>query len=134
MIDCGSNWGSNSIEELLDLPPMRDPDRCATMDVLTVLTSPAFFTHANLFRLVVSRMATLSLEFGNSDGSCLGYEWLGGVLGTYFGEYEAGSASAGLAWTWSRSVGSAASGLAFTWCSPSTSPTGPSPCRRLSPI
>ena len=82
--------GSNSIEELLDVPPMRDPDRCATMDVLTVLTSPVFFTHANLFRLVVSRMATLSLEFGNSDGSCLGYEWLGGVLGTYFGKYEAG--------------------------------------------
>jgi PAS domain S-box-containing protein len=82
--------GSSSIEALLDLPPMRDPDRCATMDVLTVLTSPAFFTDLNLFRLVVSRMATLSLEFGNSDGSCLGYEWLGGVLGTYFGEYEAG--------------------------------------------
>jgi PAS domain S-box-containing protein len=82
--------GSGSIEALLDLPPMRDPDRCATMDVLTVLTSPAFFTGSNLFRLVVSRMATISLEFGNSDGSCLGYEWLGGVLGTYFGEYEAG--------------------------------------------
>ncbi|MEA2963180.1 MAG: hypothetical protein QOI46_3278, partial [Alphaproteobacteria bacterium] len=82
--------GSRSIEALLDLPPIRDPDRRAIMDVLTVLTSPAFFTESNLFRLVVSRMATLSLEFGNSDGSCLGYEWLGGVLGTYFGEYEAG--------------------------------------------
>jgi PAS domain S-box-containing protein len=82
--------GSRSIEALLDLPPIRDPDRCATMDVLTVLTSPVFFTDSNLFRLVVSRMATLSLEFGNSDGSCLGYEWLGGVLGTYFGQYEAG--------------------------------------------
>jgi PAS domain S-box-containing protein len=82
--------GSGSIEALLDLPLMRDPDRCATMDVLTVLTSPAFFTDTNLFRLVVSRMATLSLEHGNSDGSCLGYEWLGGVLGTYYGEYQAG--------------------------------------------
>ena len=60
------------------------------MDVLTVLTSPALFTDLNLFRLVVSRMATLSLEHGNSDGSCLAYAWLGGVLGTYFGEYQAG--------------------------------------------
>ena len=82
--------GSGSIEALLDLPPMRDPDRCATMDVLTVLTSPALFTDLNLFRLVVSRMATLSLEHGNGDGSCLAYAWLGGVLGTYFGEYQAG--------------------------------------------
>ena len=69
---------------------MKDPDRCATMDVLTVLTSPALFTDLNLFRLVVSRMATLSLEHGNNDGSCLAYAWLGGVLGTYIGEYQAG--------------------------------------------
>ena len=78
------------IEALLDLPLMSDPDRCATMDVLTVLTSPALFTDLNLFRLVVGRMATLSLEHGNTDGSCLAYAWLGGVLGTYFGDYQAG--------------------------------------------
>ncbi|MEW9584768.1 AAA family ATPase [Paraburkholderia sp. DGU8] len=82
--------GARSIEAMLDLPSMQDPDRCATMDVLTVLTSPAFFTDMNLFRLVVSRMASLSMQYGNTDGSCLAYEWLGAVLGTYFGEYEAG--------------------------------------------
>ena len=82
--------GAGSIEALLDLPLMSDPDRRATMDVLTVLTSPALFTDVNLFRLVVSRMANLSLEHGNSDGSCLAYAWLGGVLGTYFGDYQAG--------------------------------------------
>ena len=82
--------GSRSIEALLDLPLMSDPDRCATMDVLTVLTSPALFTDLNLFRLVVGRMAALSLEHGNSDGSCLAYVWLGGVLGTYFGDYQTG--------------------------------------------
>jgi predicted ATPase/signal transduction histidine kinase/GAF domain-containing protein len=82
--------GSGSIEALLDLPPMSDPDRCATMDVLTVLTSPALFTDLNLFRLVVGRMACLSLEHGNSDGSCLAYAWLGGILGTHFGNYQAG--------------------------------------------
>jgi PAS domain S-box-containing protein len=82
--------GPGSIEGLLDLPLMNDPDRCATMDVLTVLTSPALFTDLNLFRLVVGRMAALSLEHGNSDGSCLAYVWLGGILGTYFGDYQAG--------------------------------------------
>src|SRR5260221_6062261 len=81
---------SRSIEALLDLPLMTDPDRRATMDVLTVLTSPALFTDLNLFRLVVGRMAALSLEHGNSDGSCLAYVWLGGGLGTYFGDYQAG--------------------------------------------
>ncbi|WMT78177.1 AAA family ATPase [Bradyrhizobium sp. Ash2021] len=82
--------GSGSIEGLLELPLMTDPDRRATMDVLTVLTSPALFTDLNLFRLVVGRMATLSLEHGNTDGSSLAYTWLGGVLGTHFGDYQAG--------------------------------------------
>jgi PAS domain S-box-containing protein len=82
--------GSGSIEGLLELPLMNDPDRRATMDVLTVLTSPALFTDLNLFRLVVCRMAALSLEHGNSDGSCLAYVWLGGILGTYLGDYQRG--------------------------------------------
>ena len=69
---------------------MIDPDRRATMDVLTVLTSPALFTDLNFFRLVVGRMASLSLEYGNSDGSSLAYAWLGGVLGTHFGDYQTG--------------------------------------------
>ncbi|MFC0576337.1 AAA family ATPase [Paraburkholderia solisilvae] len=81
---------AGSSEALLDLPLMIDPERRATMDVLTVLTSPALFTDLNLFRLVVSEMAVLSLEHGNSDGSCLAYVWLGSVLGSYLGEYEAG--------------------------------------------
>jgi PAS domain S-box-containing protein len=82
--------GSGSIESLVDWPLMTDPDRRATMDVLTMLTSPALFTEENLFRLVVCRMAALSLEHGNSDGSCLAYVWLGSVLGMYFGDYQAG--------------------------------------------
>ena len=82
--------GSRPIEALIDLPLMTDPDRCATMDVLTALASPALFTNEHLFRLVVGRMASLSLEHGNSDGSCLGYAWLGSVLGAYFGDYQAG--------------------------------------------
>jgi len=31
-------------------------------------------------------MANLSLEHGNSDGSCYAYVWLGVILGPYFGE------------------------------------------------
>ena len=82
--------GSGSIEALLDLPPMSDPDRRATMNVLAVLVSPALFTDLNFFRLVVVRMVALSLEHGNSDGSCLAYAYLGSILGTYFGDYQAG--------------------------------------------
>jgi PAS domain S-box-containing protein len=82
--------GSRSIEDLVDLPLMTDPEWRATMDVLTAVVSPALFTDENLLCLVICRMANLSLEHGNSDGSCFAYVWLGMILGPHFGDYRAG--------------------------------------------
>jgi predicted ATPase len=82
--------GSRSIEELVELPLMTDPDCRLTLDVLTEVVTPALFTDENLLSLVICRMANLSLEFGNSDGSCFAYVWLGMILGPHFGDYRAG--------------------------------------------
>ncbi len=82
--------GGRSIEALIDLPVMADPAMWATLDVLTCASSPALFTDENLFYLLAGRMANLSLEHGNSDGSCFGYLRLGMVLGPRFGDYQAG--------------------------------------------
>ncbi len=81
--------GDRSIEELGNLPLMHDPVWRAGMDVLTTLLPPALFSDENLFSLVVARMANLSLEHGNSDGSCLAYVWLGILLGPRYGDYDA---------------------------------------------
>jgi len=81
--------GRRSIEDLADLPLMTDPEWRATMDVLTAVASTALFTDENLPCLVICRMANLSLEHGNSDGSCYAYVWLGVILGPYFGDYRA---------------------------------------------
>jgi len=78
------------IEKLVDLPLMRNPDSRATMDVLTTILLPSLFTDENLLGMVVGRMANLSLEHGHSDGSCLGYAWLGMFLGPRFGDYQSG--------------------------------------------
>jgi PAS domain S-box-containing protein len=77
-----------AIQDLINLPVMTDPERCATMDVLTAVVSPALFTNANLLCLVVCRMANLSLEYGNCDGSCFAYAWLGMILSSYFSDYQ----------------------------------------------
>ena len=82
--------GSRSIEELIDLPRMTDPDWCATLDVLTIVISPAMFTDEILRNLIVGRITNLSLEHGNSDGSCFAYVWLGMILGSHFADYKAG--------------------------------------------
>ena len=82
--------GSRAIEDLVDLPPMTDPDRRATMDVLTLAQTPALFTDENLHALMICRVVNLSLEHGNSDASCLGYVELGGILRPRFGDPAAG--------------------------------------------
>jgi PAS domain S-box-containing protein len=82
--------GGRSIEELVDLPLMIDVESRAILDVLTEVVTPALFTDENLLSLVICRMANLSLEHGNSDGSCFAYVWLGMILGPHFGDYQAG--------------------------------------------
>ncbi|MFM0155392.1 MULTISPECIES: AAA family ATPase [Paraburkholderia] len=82
--------GESPIESLIDLPLLTDTDRRATLDVLTAVLPPAFFSDENLVCLVLSRMANLSLEHGNCDASSIGYAYLGMVAGPVFGDYEAG--------------------------------------------
>jgi PAS domain S-box-containing protein len=82
--------GSRPIEMLIDLPQMTDPASRATLDVLTTVEETAYFTDENLRRLAVARMANLSLEHGNSDGSCVAYVHLGWLLAPRFGDHEGG--------------------------------------------
>jgi predicted ATPase len=86
-----SQLGSRTIEEIVDLPLMNDPASLATLDVLTRVLPPALFTDANLVSLAACGAVNLSLERGNTDGSCFAYVWLGMMAGPLFGNYKAGS-------------------------------------------
>jgi predicted ATPase/signal transduction histidine kinase/PAS domain-containing protein len=85
-----SQLGSRAIEELIELPLMSDPASLATLDVLTKVLPPALFTDANFLSLAICRAVNLSLERGNSDGSCFAYVWLGVIAGPHFDNYKAG--------------------------------------------
>ncbi|WP_250493931.1 AAA family ATPase [Caballeronia sp. GAWG1-1] len=82
--------GSKPIERLIDLPLLEASDLAATLDVLTAVLPPAFFSDEDLVCLVLCRMANLSVAHGNSDASSLGYAYLGMVTGPIFGDYQAG--------------------------------------------
>ena len=82
--------GDRQIEELVDLPLMTNPDVLDVLDVFTEIVTPALWTDAGFLALVICRMVSLSLEHGNSDGSCYAYVWLGMVAGSHFGNYQAG--------------------------------------------
>ena len=85
-----SRLGHRAIEDLLDMPLMSDPISLATLDVLTKVVSAAYFTDENLSSLVICHMINLSLEHGNSDGSCFAYVWFAVIAGPRFDNYKAG--------------------------------------------
>jgi PAS domain S-box-containing protein len=82
--------GSRSIESIVDLPLMTDPEALAELEVLTEIVTPAEFTDENLLLLVICRMVNLSLEHGNSDGSCFAYVYLGMIAGARLCSYGTG--------------------------------------------
>jgi len=82
--------GSRSIEDLVELPLMTNSEGRATMDLLSTALATAAHNYDDLLFLVVCRMASLSLEHGNSDGSCFAWVWLGTLLGMRFGNYRVG--------------------------------------------
>ena len=80
-----SSLGSGTIEDLVELPLMRDAESLATLDVLTVLTLPAMYTDENLHALNVSKAVNLSLERGATPVS---FAAMGLIAGARFGHHD----------------------------------------------
>ena len=82
--------GDRTIEDILDLPLMRDPGTLATLDLLTKLSLPAEYIDENLVALSICRVANLSLERGNNEAAPVSYAAMGMIASTRFGEHERG--------------------------------------------
>ena len=83
--------GTRPIEALFDLPLIVDPKWRATIEVLTEILPPAYAFDVNLWDLVLLRVANLSSQYGNCDGSCYAYSCINTVIGGRFGNYRAGA-------------------------------------------
>ena len=79
-----------SIESLIELPMMSDPEMQAAMSVLSTLSAPAMNTDTNLFRVLVCRMVNVSIEYGITAASTHGCAWFGVILGPVFRRYQDG--------------------------------------------
>ncbi|MDY7233151.1 trifunctional serine/threonine-protein kinase/ATP-binding protein/sensor histidine kinase [Hyalangium rubrum] len=89
--------GTRPIESLIELPLMTDADMKPVMSVLARLFPSAYFTDNNLLILHVCRMVSLSLRYGNTNESVIGYSSLGVLLGKFFKSYQEGYAYGALA-------------------------------------
>jgi PAS domain S-box-containing protein len=85
------------IEGLIDLPLMTDPEVQAAMQVLSVLSPPAYFTDFRLFCFQVCYMVKVAIQHGTSGASALAYGYFGSMLGPVFHRYNDGYRFAKLA-------------------------------------
>jgi PAS domain S-box-containing protein len=76
------------IESLIDQSLMTDPELQAAMQVLSVLTAPAYFTDFRLWSLQVCRMVKVTMQYGVSGASAHAYSRFGFMLGPVFHRYR----------------------------------------------
>ncbi|WNG30096.1 AAA family ATPase [Cystobacter fuscus] len=63
----------HSVESLLDLPAMTDPDVTAIQNALSSLATLALFTSPGLATIAALRSVVLSIRHGNTEASAIGY-------------------------------------------------------------
>ncbi|ABA22458.1 Serine/Threonine protein kinase and Signal Transduction Histidine Kinase (STHK) with GAF and PAS/PAC sensor [Trichormus variabilis ATCC 29413] len=81
---------SRQIGELVDLPVMTDPTSVAAMQLLGRLFSPIFVGIPGLLPILSAKMVSLSLQFGNTPTSTVGYAIHGLVMCAVLQEVETG--------------------------------------------
>jgi predicted ATPase/GAF domain-containing protein/serine/threonine protein kinase len=81
-----------TMEEILALPRMTDPNMRAALGILAVLFGPSHSVDPNLPFVTYANMVEISLRHGNTDASAVGYAYFGMSLGPKFGRYREGFA------------------------------------------
>lgn len=82
--------GSRSIESLIDLPLIEDPEIRALSGILLTLGQASYFVDHHLYGILACRMIKLSIDFGHSASGIIGYGGLAIILGPTFGRFEDG--------------------------------------------
>ena len=72
--------GTKDVADLIDLPEMTDPEKLVAMNFLLDMIYPCYVNFSPLFTLVVSKMVSLSVEYGNTPLSVNAYSLYGIVL------------------------------------------------------
>ena len=87
----------HTIESLIDLPLMTNPELQAAMQVLSGLTPAAYFADPRLSYVQICRMVKIGMQHGASGASALACGYFGSILGPVFHRYTDGYRFAKLA-------------------------------------
>ncbi|WP_448266185.1 ATP-binding sensor histidine kinase [Nostoc sp. DSM 114159] len=83
--------------DLINLPQMSDPNKLAVVRILAAVTSAAFVVTPALLPFIVVEQVNLSVQYGNSSFSAIGYGYYGMILCGMTGEIDFGYEFAQLA-------------------------------------
>ncbi len=79
-----------SIQEIFDLPVMTDQHAQAAIQLCVILSAPIFIGMPSLMPILSTMMVNLSLQFGNTPASLVGYANYGLVLSSFWGDVSKG--------------------------------------------
>lgn len=82
-------WGK-TIEDLLNLPYMTQPNQLAAMRIMGIMGSPAYNAVPDLMPLIALKGVDLSLKYGNAPMSAYGYASYGVILCGALGRIDTG--------------------------------------------
>ena len=89
--------GSRSIESLIELSLIDDPEIRAVSGTLLELCLCFYYVDSTLFDILVCRIVKLSIQYGHSEACTVGYGLLGASLGPVFDRFDDGERFAQLA-------------------------------------
>ena len=69
--------GDRDIEDLANLPRMTDPEKIAIVRIASNMLPPASATDPVFFPLLIALSVKVSIEYGNTEASLLGYSFYG---------------------------------------------------------
>ena len=82
--------GKKRIEDLAKLPEMTDANKIAALRILTHMSPAAFVVAPDMFPLLVFKMVTLSLKYGNAPLSSVGYAHYATIHCAVLGDMDSG--------------------------------------------
>ncbi len=85
-----AHLGSREIASLIDAPEIAIEEKRLAIQLLVNIDPPAYFGKQELYPIIVSKVANLSLQYGNIAESAKGFVTFGIVLGSILGDYKSG--------------------------------------------
>ena len=83
--------GDREIADLVNLPEMRDAEKLATLKIVNIIIPAAYLSGSALYPLLNSLSVKLSIQYGNTSTSALGYATYGSILCNFFQAVDTGT-------------------------------------------